>query len=136
MEPYPRGEFYPVEGFLPEEVTFSMKMKRWIKVKGRSMNALTLQCPEPQSSSALELWEARTQNPSEGLVHVSRGCQLQLACRLAPTGLQSLPQKQPKAQNPGRQLLAAIETQHSQLKPPCRGRIMGSSLCFPSLGLN
>jgi hypothetical protein len=42
MEPYPRGEFYPVEGFLLEEVTFSMKMKRWIKVKGRSMNALTL----------------------------------------------------------------------------------------------
>ena len=64
------------------------------------------------------------------------GCQLQLACRLAPTGLQSLPQKQPKAQNPGRQLLAAIETQRSQLKPPCRGGIMGSSLCFPSLGLN
>ena len=62
------------------------------------------------------------------------GCQLQLACRLAPRGLQSLPQKQPTARSPGKQLLAASETQCSQLKPPCRG-VAGSSLCFPSLGL-
>ena len=62
------------------------------------------------------------------------GCQLQLACRLAPRGLQSLPQKQPTARNPGKQLLAASETRCSQLKPPCRG-VAGSSLCFPSLGL-
>ena len=57
-------------------------------------------------------------------------------CRLAPTGLQSLSQKQPKARNPARQLLAASETQHSQLKPPCRGGVVGSSLCFSSLGIN
>lgn len=28
VEPSRRGKFYPVEGFLPEEVTFSVKMKR------------------------------------------------------------------------------------------------------------
>lgn len=42
------------------------------------MNALTLRHPEPQSSSALELWEARTQSPSEGLVHVSQAASYSL----------------------------------------------------------